>query len=190
MTKEISNQIAIWSLGKDYTYDSDEFQIISYGIELILETIYKLIVLLVLGGMCGILPETIAFLIGFSGLRANAGGLHMKTSLGCMFAVISCWLLSLLGMYVHIGSPLYIGLFALTFVIVAHRAPVSTSNNPIKDYRIRKQKKVKATIYVVVITVIAHIFVPEVLTKVLIIAMAIEALTLIPKEKGGEMYGA
>lgn len=190
MIQIISKKITSWSLGKDYTYDCDEFQIMCYGIEIIIEAIYKLIVLLVLGGMCGILPETIAFLIGFSGLRANAGGLHMKTSLGCMLAVLMCWLLSLLGMYVHIGTPLYIGLFTLTFVIVSHRAPVSTSNNPIKDYKIRMLKKVKAVIYVVAVTLIAHIYMPEVLAKVLIVAMTIEALTLIPKEKGGEMYEA
>lgn len=187
MNQWIANAITAWSLGAECEKDSDRFQIVSYGILLIIETVYKVIVLMILGEIIGSFPETIAFLVGFSGLRKNAGGFHMKTSWGCMLSVLGFWLISLALSMISLNFFIRIVIFLLTVTLVAYFSPCATPNNPISDKNERLKKRIFAMIYTVLFSCIANILylVGYVrIAQVLIISMLIESLTIIHKVKG------
>ncbi len=187
MNQWIANAITSWSLGTEYDKNSERFQIVSYGILLIIETVYKVIVLMFLGEIIGSFLETIAFLVGFSGLRKYAGGFHMKTSLGCMLSVIGFWLLSLALSMISLNFFARVIIFLLSVTLVAYFSPCATPNNPIKSKRERLKKKICAIIYIILLSLAANIlsFKGYVsVAQVLIASMLIESLTIIHKVKG------
>lgn len=186
MNQRIADMVTTWSLGREVSRESDKFQIVSYGILLMIETIYKVIILMILGEIIGAFPETIAFLIGFSGLRKNAGGIHMRTSAGCMLSVMFLWIITILCSRVHILSWIYVVLFFVTVVLVAIYAPCDTINNPIRDVKIRKKKKIYALMYMIILSTFAYYigylgFTP--IQNSLVVAMALEGVTIIHKRK-------
>ena len=186
MNQRIADKITSWSLGPEYSVDSDKFQIVSYGILLMIETVYKILILMILGEKIGACLETVAFLIGFCGLRKFAGGLHMKTSLGCMMSVVVLWSLSIVCSMYCIPYPLYVIISLLTFILVGIYAPCSTLNNPIKSKELRKRKKVYALAYAVTLTIVAYILGNlgyRSVKTVLIVSMTLEGLTIIHRRK-------
>lgn len=186
MNQRIADMVTAWSLGADVDKNSDRFQIVSYGILLMIETIYKVMVLMILGAIIGAFPETLAFLTGFSGLRKNAGGIHMKTSAGCMLSVVFLWFITIRCSTTYIFPWLYVVLFFVTLVLVAIYAPCDTANNPITDIKLRKQKKINAIAYVLVISVFAYCIGYagyEHIRITLVVAMALEGVTIIHKRK-------
>lgn len=184
MNQRIANYIAKWCLGEECSPKDDRFQIVSYGILLTIESVYKSIILIILGAMSGTLWESIAFLIAFCGLRINAGGFHMKSSLGCTMGAIICWVVSLVFSRIHMKSVYYALIFAFTFFVVLLRAPASTPNNPIVDRYTRARKKIIALLYIVAVTVIAYSVLDANIRNVVVWSMAVEAITLLPKMKG------
>ena len=186
MNQWIANRITTWSLGTEYDEDSDRFQIVSYGILLMIETVYKILILIILGAITGRLIETIAFFLGFCGLRKNAGGIHMKTSAGCMLSVLCLWLVCIFASLCHIFIPVYVGMFLLTLVLIVLYAPYATENNPLKSLELRRKKRTYSIIYFIVIS-IAGYFISCLgyisIRNVLVCSMMLEALTIIKKGK-------
>ena len=189
MNQRLANRITSWSLGPEYDEESDRFQIVSYGILLIIETVYKILILIILGAIFERMIETMAFLIGFCGLRRNAGGIHMKTSMGCMMSVIGLWLVCIFASCWHINLPVYVCLFLLTLLLVAWYAPCATVNNPIRSRSLRNKKRLYSIIYVMGISIGGYImgcigYIS--IRKVLVCAMTVEALTIVHKKREEE----
>jgi accessory gene regulator B len=183
MNQKIANKITAWSLGEETDRESDEFQIVSYGILLAIETIYKAAVLLLLGWLIGYLPETAAFLLSFCGLRKLAGGFHMQTSMGCMGMVTLFWGISLFLSGFSFPLVLQGLLFIGTFLLVYIYAPCDTRNNPITDARVRKRKRLCSLVFLSGMTVAAMLICREGVGNVILVAMAIEALTTIHRRR-------
>lgn len=128
-----------------YEGDSeDEREVVEYGIALLVETAFKLLVLLIISIFVGKTWETISFIIVFCSIRTNAGGIHCQTNLGCTTSLYGIYLLGVVFDYMNISSLIVTILFALCFVICAIWSPSSTDNNPITDKKIRLTKKLMA----------------------------------------------
>lgn len=130
--------------------DTDlEYVSVIYGMELFLETIWKTIALLLIGYATGNLTELIISICSFSILRFYAGGLHMKTSIGCFLFMV---MVGLLPVYLGkvISLPLSIGLLilAVCYFIIRKYAPCATKNNPITDKEIRRKNNRNAQIII------------------------------------------
>lgn len=116
MNEYIARKIARWSIGEEYSPESDECQIIEYGILLTIESVYKTLILISLGVLFDMIVETIVFLCVFCGLRSCAGGIHMKTSFGCTMVVMFGWILSMVGSNFHISQKLIFCILAFVFL--------------------------------------------------------------------------
>ncbi|MBE5947255.1 MAG: hypothetical protein E7259_10030 [Lachnospiraceae bacterium] len=178
MTEMLSDAITVWILGKECLKESDEYQVVRYGVLLTLETVYKVLIILLVGGVLGIFKETIAFFIGFSGLRRYAGGFHMKSSMGCFLMVALFWLISMTSMYVDFNAFSYVVCFMVSFVLILCFAPSWTKESVLKDFSEIKRRKYMSVMYLVVVTLIGHI-INSTLTNVMVVAMLIEAVTTI-----------
>lgn len=178
MTEMLSDDITVWILGKECLKESDEYQVVRYGVLLTLETVYKVLIILLIGGVLGIFKETIAFFIGFSGLRRYAGGFHMKSSMGCFLMVALFWLISMTSMYVYFNAFSYAVCFVVSFVLILCFAPSWTKESVLKDFSEIKRRKYMSVMYLVVVTLIGHI-IDNTLTNVMVVAMLIETVTTI-----------
>lgn len=125
-----------------YNGDSDdEREVVEYGIALIVETIFKFLLIFLFSIIVGKVWETISFVLVFCSIRGNAGGIHCKTNLGCTLSLFAIYFLSLLFDYVNISNLMATILFCICLVICAIWAPSSTENNPITDKKTRIIKK-------------------------------------------------
>lgn len=153
----LSDDITVWILGKECLKESDEYQVVRYGVLLTLETVYKVLIILILGCLLGVFKETLAFFVGFSGFRRYAGGFHMKSSMGCFLTVALLWGISMISTYINFNAFSYMVCFAISFVLILCFAPSWTKESVIKDYSEIKRRKYMSVVYLVVVTLIGHI---------------------------------
>lgn len=65
-------------------YTESERIVITYGLEIFLNNFIKLIIYLITGFICNILPETVIAVVILGGLRILSGGYHSQSDLGCL----------------------------------------------------------------------------------------------------------
>lgn len=90
MVKKIAIKIG-GVLNKHSPQKQENNIIINYGIEILLEFFIKIFVLISMGIICNKTIETVIFLLAFSILSSQAGGIHAKTGLGCLLAMVGVW---------------------------------------------------------------------------------------------------
>lgn len=122
--------------------DKNEVEIIEYGLQLMIESISKLLFLAVFALCIGEFKGYIEFLIIFGPIRANAGGIHCKTNVGCTIAMVSTFVAGVLLDKVRFNIWLCTMLFAVCVTVCMKWAPSSTEVNPITDAKLRKKKKI------------------------------------------------
>lgn len=74
---------AVKKLDKDKEYSDSEKTVITYGIELFLNTALKMLIYIAIGIMVDKAVETLVSIITFEVLRFYSGGIHAKTDTGC-----------------------------------------------------------------------------------------------------------
>ncbi|WFR56996.1 accessory gene regulator B family protein [Anaerocolumna sp. AGMB13025] len=127
--------------------EEDE-EIYSYGLEILIATVFTITVLL-LSGLClhkG--AETLILLMVYCPIRTFAGGYHTDSNLKCISAFILLYFL-ILSIYTGLkGTQMPIGYFILALVyicniIILMLAPIESSENPL-PYKRKKGMKRKA----------------------------------------------
>lgn len=147
----ISKKICKFLL-KDNTEQNEE--IISYGVQLIVETVFKYCVLLLMAIIFKQGLACVIYIILLSGLRANAGGAHAKTNWGCTLTLFLSFgagaLLNQLEIPVWVS--LMVGVVAMVVFIMY--APASTQNNPITDVNTRRCKRTLSILWLVISVIV------------------------------------
>lgn len=70
-------------IGKKRNYSREEKIVITYGVELLFNTLLKSIVYILLGTLLHQALETVLSIFVFGFLRYFTGGVHAKTDIGC-----------------------------------------------------------------------------------------------------------
>lgn len=187
MEKIIANKIADWCIKRNKVTDVQEMAI-RYGIELYLDSLLKIIALILLGLLFGKGIETIISISCFCLLRREAGGIHMQTSIGCFLSMCLITVTSVTGAGLISAIPLGITLLfmGLSIVAVWLYAPYTTHNNPITDEEIIKRKKKRAIILIVLLTAITLTVSNHQIRALILIPVIIEIITILPFWKGGK----
>lgn len=188
MEKWISNKIADWCIKRNKVTEIQETAI-RYGIELYLDSLLKIVLLLIIGALCNKFIETVIVVSCFSLLRGEAGGIHMQTSLGCFLSMCMMTLLSVAGaeMLPPITLIPSLCIFTMSLLAVYFFAPYSTENNPITDVKIRKQKRKRAIIIIVAFAAITSLVQNSHLRALILLPVIIEIITILPFWKGREV---
>lgn len=124
---------------KEDTKEGEE--ILEYGMQLVVEQVFKTVIMLALAFAIGRVRDYLVFLVVFSFVRANAGGKHCMTNLGCTSTML---LLAAASLFLPIGAlPMWVYLTAGAgcLVVCLKWAPSTSFINPITDEKIRKRKK-------------------------------------------------
>lgn len=122
----------------------DGREILEYGMQLLVEAVFKTAVMMVLTFAIGRLLDYLIFLAVFSFLRGNAGGKHCMTNLGCTSTMA---LIAAASLFLPVGNlPIwvYLVLGAGCMAVCLKWAPSTSLINPITDEKIRRRKKWKS----------------------------------------------
>ncbi|MGN0369130.1 MAG: accessory gene regulator ArgB-like protein [Butyrivibrio sp.] len=135
---------------KNTSPDEDEYEIIRYGLELMLLKSAFYIGALIIGAVSGHFPECILFMALFVPIRVFAGGYHLDTRLKC--AVISSCILtvSVVLIFYMQSNPILRDVFGITAavfgVVIFWAAPV---DNPNKRLSLKQQRKIRLKVKII-----------------------------------------
>lgn len=180
MEKFIAHKITGWCFKQNSVTDIQRTAI-EYGVELFLDSLLKIVLLVCIGVLLGKGRETVIVVGCFCLLRKEAGGIHMKTGIGCFLSMFLMTTISIVGAEfitnISAFSSMVVCLIAL--IVTFYYAPYSTPNNPIIDENIIKQKKYKAMITIIILAFIT-IIVQSFIRALILIPVIIEIITILP----------
>lgn len=163
------------------TDSTEDLVIIKYGMELIIENIMKSILLIIVAIITNKVLETILVIGVFSLLRIQAGGIHMKSGLGCSLSMIFVWIVGVFGSKYFVLSNTMITLVILLSIIALYLyAPNDTKNNPITDNNIRNRKKIGSILLVMILAVLMIFFIDSNMRSLIVIPLILEIITILP----------
>lgn len=180
MEHMLAKRITAWCL-KQNTISEAQAVAVTYGIELIFDTVLKLIGLMALGVFTGRFPEFLLAIASFSSLRCFAGGAHMRTSLGCFLSMVFVCAAACLGAEYIVAVP-FLPLLLLSAGIllsIVLFAPFFTQNNPIGE-PVQKKKRREAIILTVLLLAVIWAVPSEKIRLLMLIPVTIEALSILP----------
>lgn len=195
MISRISKKLAIKIYKNDYKHLGD-LEIYTYGLELILSSIFNMLIIIAFSACTGLAKEMFAFLIFFGILRISAGGYHASTHFMCLlqYTIISFGLIVMAKMIMGFSNlnSIIMVFNLLACVMVFKFAPVDSANKPLSDYEIiqfKRKSRLTVLAQILVLTILLY-FNHDLIYYVLICSMGIlgESITLIPiLNKKGEM---
>lgn len=182
---QISIGITEWCDKKRKLYYIEN-SVIEYEIELFIENIIKLFIITIMGVVINRGIETIIILSVFCILRYHAGGYHMKTNVGCMAIMTLIWALSLgIGENIIFSSITCIGIYIVVLIIFICCAPADFSYKHIYSLKEKKKKKIISLLIVTFFFLAGTIFINNVIRGVVIVAICLEAISILPIFKRG-----
>lgn len=158
-----------------------ETAVIQYGIELLLETITKIVLLIIIAAVCNKTIEVIIVLAIFGTLRSQAGGYHFNSNIGCTFAMVIVCTISIYLSEIFVFSNLLIIIIFLLIVIMVYLfAPADFSNNNNFNEKQKQKNKIHSLLVISIFFAIV-LFVDKESIKTLIVSASIfEVISIIP----------
>lgn len=181
MNVKIISEILCEYMNNICQVEDEENQVIKYGMELLLETLLKIIFLILLGMLFGKAFETLIILSTFCGFRSQAGGKHARTNLGCTGCMVLIWKTSLFGYLNFKISGLALGsIYIFSLFITLCCAPKSGNLIYFTKERILK-KKICSVLLLTTLMFISYLNVY--VRELLVYPIIWEVLSLLPANK-------
>lgn len=121
-----------------------QYHIVTYGLELMIGGVLKILALLLVGAAFHCLPTIVAMIVVFGIFRTLAGGYHSSTHMGCLgamflvcFSPVLCRQLNL-----AVAQLLWMPMLLYSTYQFVRYAPRASKVNPIHDPRILRRKRV------------------------------------------------
>lgn len=138
-------------ISKQLNLDKDKEEIITYGAFALLQTLWSIFLVILLGYFCNVLLEALIISVTVSFLRKYSGGVHASSPNRCAVigAVISV-LLAFLGKSMSLAFDIKVTfiieviLAVLSYIIIFKLAPVDSAAKRIKSNEKRRKLKRKA----------------------------------------------
>ncbi len=154
---------------------------VRYGLELLLENLIKLVGIFMLAGIWGKTGEAAIFCLVFCPFRMLAGGIHMKTSMGCfVFMLIIIGIGILGGEYLVFDRAVRWGLMIVAAVLCLLYAPRDTRKNPIVFESVRYKKKYMSVFFCLVSMAAVEWVAGEEIKVLAVLAILLEVATILP----------
>ena len=111
-THELSGVIGR-KMGRIQNYSEEKEVVVTYGIELILNSLLKAVIYILIGTLLGKTLEVVTAVIVFAAVRKCAGGVHAKSDMGCFLITGAIVFISAFGTDFLIHFPILYGLLSL-----------------------------------------------------------------------------
>lgn len=142
LIEKCATKIVKWCFHDEAKVSGEQEEILIYGYTLLLENIYKTIILLIIALFTGTLWETLLIIGSFALLRCFSGGIHCRSSLGCTLGMIGIWVSGLIVSRIELPLIVLIMMGIVIIWTILRYAPRSTGNNPILNKNVWKQKRI------------------------------------------------
>lgn len=157
MIKSISGKISSF-LVYNKSIDSEDSEICSYGLEILISSLINSLIILALGLMLGKLTQTIVFLLCYCSIRRCAGGYHSNTHRNCIFSFVCMYLITII-ITCNIDSihlkPAILLIGILNWISIYMLVPVEHENNPLDNIeKVKHKKSARIRVTVVLISMI------------------------------------
>ena len=138
MSEAISRKISILN----NVTETEEQEVITYGLEAILATAVSVLCVVILSVLLHRVLECIAFLVAFMPLRTYSGGYHASSHMRCVLLLITVFLLEILILHIYdTPSKEVCWVFLLCSVlIVCILAPIIDINHPLSKKQAHENK--------------------------------------------------
>ena len=165
--------------------DDERAEIISYGLQLLIGEIPKMIITLVISYLLGIFNLTLFMVLVVMPYRAFSGGFHLHTHIGCIISttLYYCCIPKISNfIYFNSQTKVIFVLCALIFgtIIIKKYAPADTENVPILRKKERKQKKILSYITYTLGLITAIVIKNNVLSNIIIFSYLIQTIMITP----------
>ena len=161
-------------------YDDGDIEVYSYGLQLLLSSVFEISAVLILGLCIGRLFETVAFFSGFIPLRLYAGGYHAKTHFRCFMVLLATYLIFLTVLYItpiEMANHTAIVLVCVSAFSILKLAPIADANKPIGPIQHKEYRRKSVSIYFFQAIIIAGISIAGVFPYIAL-SLAVGQLTV------------
>lgn len=178
--KKISSLI-IKFIKNNSNIDDDNTEVIEYGLNLFLSTLIKFIIVLFLASLFGITKYVLLSIVSFGLLRTFAGGIHLKSSFGCLIGIIFIYFSAVyISLYLSFSLMFIYILFLCEIILIFLYAPADIAEKPILS-KTQSKKLKRYSIYTILLFFIMAIYVPShIVRNIIAISTFIECVTLTP----------
>lgn len=183
MENVLAKKLMNWCCKKEAD-DEIYCTVVEYGLELMIETIWKAAALLCMGAVTGKLKEVLMTIAVFSGLRFWIGGRHRKTSVGCFGCMVFVCMITVAGASGSWIFPQWTEklILLLCNLIVMIYAPYPSEANPITDKKVIRTKRAGGMITAFMISVIILLVKNQGERWILLLAMLLETISILPNK--------
>lgn len=165
----------------------DDIDYCRYGIEMFILTVFKTTILLTLAVIAGLTKEVIIYMIAFSSLRIQAGGIHADSIILCLTITAFTAFISIrLSSMIPVDYALLFQIIAITIagLLIYLYSPKDTPNKPLsKEEKIIYRRRSICT-YIIgsLVILIGSIFINDFYyySSIASFAFLIESITLTP----------
>lgn len=189
MVDSICNFI-IYKLNKEQIIQEEKNEIYLYGLQLLMATLIKAVGLFVLAIIMGAVKESIIFMIFFSSLRIQAGGIHAHSLLKCFIstAIIMFSAIYIVRLFPYVQNlNIQIIMIVISIILVYMFAPVENENKPLsEEEKILYRKRSMITVLVGAIIILLNNSIPWIFqgySTIASMALLLESMTLLPINK-------
>lgn len=181
MRSIVMQKIINFIINNNPKYDSEQLEIIKYGLESIYITVTKSIIIFFIAFLLGLVKELLIFMIFYNLIRMPAFGLHATKSSYCLISSTIIFIGSSLLANV-IFFPIYIKVILNSLIIlcVFNWAPADTYKRPIVSKKRREIYKTIATLIAITFSFTSILITNQFIANCLIIAPLIECFMISP----------
>lgn len=124
--------------------DSEDSEVCSYGLEILISALINLVMVLILGAMFGKFAQTVVFVICYCSIRQFSGGYHADTHGRCIFTFL-CMYLATVVFITNIKTIdlriIVMFISILNWLIIYRLVPVEHINNPLSEIEKNKNRR-------------------------------------------------
>lgn len=135
----------------------NDFEVYRYGIELLISLFSTIFIIAIISCFIGKVIESIVYLIAFFSVRIICGGYHAKHHWSCFLTTLCTYLFYLLFYSVIIEKEnleiVLCGITLFSFITIIMFAPVEDLNNPMSEFRKRKNKNLSIILSLTILVI-------------------------------------
>lgn len=184
MIEKLCNRLTQKIINKIPEIDDERAEVINYGLQLVMGEIPKTFILILIAYVLGVLKLTLLALIFTMPYKTFAGGVHLKTHIGCIIGTSIFYIGNAFASKYIVIHPLYIkyilifAIWIFSMLMIKLYAPADTEAVPILRKKDRNFKKIMSYI-TMTITLIISIFIKNsIYSNLLIFGTLIQTITI------------
>lgn len=160
---------------------AEDADVIEYGLNLFLSTIIKFSIVLLLALLLGITKYMLICIISFGAIRHFAGGIHSKTSFGCLISMM-CIYFSVIytSFFISLNLKFIVIAFVLGIILIILFAPADVAEKPIISIRQRRQLKFCSVLMSLIMLTAIFIIKDQQIRTIIALSYMTECLTITP----------